>query len=488
MSVLVVGMSHRSAPVSLLEQLSMGGDTKARAAEGLLDSPSLTEAMILSTCNRFEVYAVTTGFHNGVRDVVNVLHQVSGVDIETLRNHLYVRYGDAAAEHMMTVTSGLDSMVTGEQQIIGQMRTAYQEAADQGTVGGRLHALAQAALHTGKRVHAETEIDAAGASMVTFALDSALRRLPRRTPGGPASDQGARSQGSTDRPLTGRRALVLGAGAMASLAATYLGKLGADHLVIANRTQARAERLAEHSRQAGVEASAVPFAERATVLPGVDIVVSATGSGSFAITREDVAAVSGADQPELVLVDLSLPRDIDPEVTAVGGVSLINIEALRLARESEDAAPAIDGVAAARRDAKNIVATEVRTFSSQQRVRDVVPAVAALRRHADELVDGELKRLKRRAPSLDDAEFQAAQQALRRVVDKLLHHPTVRVKQLAMESGTVSYDTALQDLFGLDYADDQDRSVAVSATALPAGDFQDHGRTNHEAGDAKEIA
>lgn len=173
-SVLVVGMSHRSAPVALLERLSMDETVRNDTTSRLVGRPSLSEAMIVSTCNRLEIYSVTNSFHSGVQDVVEVLHEISDVDIDTLRGYLYVRYADAAAEHMMVVASGLDSMVVGEQQIIGQVRTAYQEATDKGTVGPALHQLAQTALHTGKRVHSETDIDEAGASMVSFAIDRAL--------------------------------------------------------------------------------------------------------------------------------------------------------------------------------------------------------------------------------------------------------------------------------------------------------------------------
>lgn len=489
-SVLVVGMSHRSAPVSLLERLSMDTETKHSAAEELLDGPSVSEVMIVSTCNRFEVYAVTSGFHKGVQDIFNMLHDVSGVDLETLRSYLYVRYGDAAAEHVMTVTAGLDSMVTGEQQIIGQVRAAYQDAAEAGSVGPRLHSLAQASLHAGKRVHSETAIDDAGASMVTYALDHALDILPAiddapvgaagadgAVSGGDAADAGADTAGA-DRPLTGRRALVLGAGAMASLAATHLGRLGVDSLVIANRTRMRAERLAEHSRQAGVAAEVVDFADRAAALSGVDLVVSATGAGTFTVTRDDVDAAGR----RLVLVDLSMPRDIDPGVADCRNAGLINIEGLRAARDAED------DKSDARREAEAIISEELRSYSSEQRVRDVVPAVAALRRHANELAEAELKRLRNRTPELTEDEFSAASRAVHRVVDKLLHQPTVRVKQLAVESGTVSYDTALQELFGLDYAGDADRSVAVPAAHLPAGDFRSRPDEEGRHAERKETA
>lgn len=437
-SVLVVGMSHRSAPVALLERLSMDETVRHDTTSQLVERPSLSEAMIVSTCNRLEIYSVTNSFHSGVQDVVEVLHEMSDVDIDTLRGYLYVRYADAAAEHMMVVASGLDSMVVGEQQIIGQVRTAYQEATEKGTVGPALHRLAQTALQTGKRVHSETDIDDAGASMVSFAVDEALGHL------------------QTDH-LRGKTALVLGAGAMASLAATHLGRLGVEKLVIANRTRERAERLAEHSREAGVAAEVVDFDDRASTLSRVDVAVSATGADEFTITPADIPAQRRRD---LMLIDLSMPRDIDDSVVQFDGVNLVNIERLHQTISGRGE----KGTGHSR--ALAIVAEQLQEYSSEQRVRDVVPAVSALRRHAAELVDVELERLRSRTPAIGDPDFEEITRTVRRVVDKLLHEPTVRVKKLAAESGVVSYESALQELFGLST---DAPAVAVAVSDLPEG-------------------
>lgn len=425
MSVLVVGMSHQSAPVALLERLSMDDGVQNAACSQLVAAQSLSEAMIISTCNRMEVYTVTNSFHTGVQNVVDVLHEVSGVDEDELRGYLYVRYADAAAEHLMTVAAGLDSMVVGEQQIIGQVRTAYQKAAEQGTVGPRIHALAQSALHTGKRVHTETDIDEAGASMVSYSFDRALQL-----------------RGWED--LRGKRVLILGAGAMASLAATHAGRLGAT-LVIGNRTRERAERVAEHAAQAGVHAEAVDFAARAEALRHVDVAVSATGATDFTIVGDDVADLpAGA---ELTLIDLSMPRDIDEACGRVAGVELVNIE--RLSMSVRDGSIQ-EGPQA---QARAIVLEELESYASEQRVRDVAPAVSALRKHAADLVECEVARLEQKHPELDGEQREDINRALKRVVDKLLHEPTVRAKQLAATSGSVSHETALQELFGLDLAD-----------------------------------
>ncbi|AIL96094.1 glutamyl-tRNA reductase [Corynebacterium ureicelerivorans] len=434
MSVLLVGMSHRSAPVALLERLSMDANVQHGAATALIKQPSLSEAMIISTCNRLEVYTVTNAFHSGVEDVMRVLGEVSGIDVAELRRYLYVRYSDAAAEHIFTVASGLDSMVVGEQQIIGQVRTAYVDAAERGTVGPNLHSLAQAALRTGKRVHSETGIDDSGASMVTVALEQAMELMR-------VDD------------LRGKTALVLGAGAMSSLAATHLGKNGIDSLVLANRTRDRAERLAEHSREAGVPAEVVDFSDRASVLSRVDLVVSATASDEFTITPGDIPG-------PLMLADLSLPRDIDDAVTEIEGVRLVNIESLHETMRRSDTEDS-----RALRRAEDIVAEEVATFGSQQRVREVAPAVTRLRRNAAEISGQELQRLRARMPDMADADFEQVSRMVKRVVDKLLHAPTVKIKELAAAAETVSVEEAVTELFGLDSL-----SVAVDAQHLPLPD------------------
>ncbi|OFQ55888.1 glutamyl-tRNA reductase [Corynebacterium sp. HMSC074H12] len=458
MSVLVVGMSHQSAPVALLEKLSMDETVQNDTCRAMVSAGSLSEAMIISTCNRLEVYTVTNSFHTGVQDVVRNLADVSGVEEEKLRSYLYVRYADAVAEHLMMVASGLDSMVVGEQQIIGQVRTAYQFASEQGTVGPRIHALAQSALRTGKRVHSETEIDEAGSSMVSFAFDQALSRMGRED-------------------LAGKRVLILGAGAMASLAATHAGRLGAQ-LIIANRTIARAERVAQHAHEAGVYADVIDFSVRAQALRDVDVAISATGAQGFTITAADVERYHVADR-ELMLVDLSLPRDIDDAVAEVEGVDLVNIE--RLSNSLQAADTDLAAGTSPHAQARRIVSEELEAYASEQRVRDVVPAVSALRKRAANLVQCEVARLEQKHPELDERQMGDINRALKRVADKLLHEPTVRAKQLAANSGTVSHETALQELFGLHL---EGSGVAVDVAELPDAAQMEAAESTKEEKDA----
>lgn len=479
MSVLVVGMSYRSAPVTFLEQLSMDDAARQATAKALLARGCIAEVMIVSTCNRLEVYAVSSSFHTGVNDIVEVLQAQSDVDMADLRSYLYVRNADAAAEHLMRVVSGLDSMVLGEQQIIGQVRSAYQLASTEGTLGQALHGLVQAALRCGKRVHTETAIDEAGSSMVTYAMDHALRSMQLKD-------------------LAGKRALILGAGAMASLAASHLGKLGVSQLVLSNRTRSKAERLAEHAREAGVAAEVIDFNNRHMALGNVDLAISATGANFYTITPQTLSRAEQL-QRKIVLVDLSMPRDIDDAVLQVPGVELINIERLRQMQVEKASAQrsvheqvpgntlvalpdAASDIMAAEQAAVAIVAEELAAFSSAQRVRDVAPAVTALRQHANAIVAGELDRLQTRVPDMDGDTYDEVTTAVHRIVEKLLHQPTVRVKQLAAEEGSVSYDTALQALFGLM----EEPAVRVNVADLPSK--EQVSQENHRIEDIRRIS
>lgn len=429
-AVLLVGLSFRSAPVPMLEKVSVADTELPKLQLALLDNQVISESLVLSTCNRMEFYTVANAFHSGLDHVVDTIADFSGLPAEDLEPHLYVHYSDAAAEHMLNVASGLDSMVVGEQQIIGQLRGAYQEASQIGTVGRTLHDLTQRALRTGKRVHTETNIDTVGASMVSFSLDKAMGLLGVD----PADAQ----------PLVGRRALIIGAGAMASLASTHLGRMGIDHITVANRTLSRAENLVSHAREAGVDSTAVPLDLMPEVIGSADIVVSATGAVGHVVTAEHVKAArqdeaQAATRP-LALVDLSMPTDIDHATAELPGVHLLNIEQLTtMAGEGvEDEDPA-----------RRIVADELAEFLEQQRAQAVVPTVKALRQKAVDLLAEELLVLEQRTPDMSDTDRQQVERSMRKLVDKLLHTPTVQAKKLSAAGATVSYPDALAALFQL---------------------------------------
>ncbi|EEP71879.1 LOW QUALITY PROTEIN: glutamyl-tRNA reductase, partial [Micromonospora sp. ATCC 39149] len=301
MKLLVVGASYRTAPVATLEQLAVGPADLTRTLDHLLAQPYVSEAVLVSTCNRVEVYAVVSGFHGGLGDICAVLAERAGAPPASLANHLYVHYDAAAVDHVFRVAAGLDSMVVGEAQILGQLRDAYHWASGADSAGRLLHELMQQALRVGKRAHAETGIDRAGQSVVSAALDLAA--------------------GYLDGALAGRPALVVGAGAMGALGVATLSRLGAGPLTVTNRGADRAVRLAE-----SYGASAAPMAGLTDVLSTVDIVVAATAATEPVLTREVVTRALAGRNPDrgpLVLLDLAVPRDVEAGVAGLPGVEVI---------------------------------------------------------------------------------------------------------------------------------------------------------------------
>lgn len=441
MSVLLFGVSHRSAPVSVLEQLSTNEAEQAKIIDQVLQSSLVTEAMVLSTCNRVEVYAVVEAFHGGLSVIGQVLAERSGMSLNDLTKYAYVRYAEAAVEHLFAVTSGLDSAVIGEQQVLGQVRRAYATAEANRTVGRTLHELAQRALAVGKRVHSETGIDAAGASVVSVALGMAETKLS----GG----------------LGGRTAAVVGAGAMGALAGAHLVRAGIERVHVVNRSLPRAERLAKNLTEQGVVADAVGLDDIARALVDADVVLSSTGAVRPVVSLADVhyalaqRTLAGAEH-QMVVCDLGMPRDVDPAVSGLPGVWVVDMD--RIQREPSARAAAVDAEAA-----RNIVAAEVANYLAGQRMAEVTPTVTALRQRAADVVEAELLRLDNRLPGLDAAHRDEVAKTVRRVVDKLLHAPTVRVKQLASAPGGDSYAEALRELFELD----PQAVEAVAASELP---------------------
>ncbi len=426
MSLLVVGLSHHSAPLDVLERAALDATGARQLAATLLGSEHVSEAAVLATCNRLEVYADVTTFHGGLADVGATLSARTGMDLATLTDHLYVQYAEHAVAHLFTVTSGLDSMAIGEAQVLGQVRAMLRRGQDDGSLGRVLDPLLQQALRVGKRAHTETGLDGAGHSLVHAALAHA--------------DELAVPVGSA-------RTLVVGAGAMSALAVATLSRSGARSITVANRTAERARGLAEQvggrwltlaDDQALVEA-----------LAEADVVVSCTGAVGHVLTPElvsrarELAGAGAGPAHRQLLIDLALPRDVAPEVSSLDGVTVVGLG--ELGDELADAEVGADLQAAAA-----IVEAEVAAYLSQQRADSVAPTVVALRSYAGEVVAGELARLRQRlGDNLDDRVRAELDQTVRRVVDKLLHTPTVRVKSLAAEDGG-HYAAALRELFDLD--------------------------------------
>lgn len=423
MSVLAVGVSHRTADVPVLERVAVPPGEVGKVLGALLEHEHITEALLVSTCNRVEVYAVVDAFHGGLADVVDVLARHAGEQSAALHEHLYVHYAAAAVEHLFTVSAGLDSMVVGESQILGQVRSAYNTARAAGTVGRTLHELTQQALRVGKRAHSETGLDSAGGSVVSESLADAERVL-----------------GS----LTGRTAVVVGAGSMGALAAASLRRAGIGEVIVVNRTAANGARLAAALVEQGVAATSAGMNELTGLIAQADLVVSCTGAVGVVIESEQIAeAMRAREIRPLVVCDLGLPRDVQPDAVALPGVTVVDLESLQ--RRLAEAPSGLDTGRAF-----GIVAEEVRAYLAGQRSAEVTPTVTALRRRAAEVVDAELLRLDTRLPELDADVRDELTRTVRRVVDKLLHTPTVRVKQLAANPAGAGYADALRELFALD--------------------------------------
>ncbi|MDT0465995.1 glutamyl-tRNA reductase [Streptomyces gibsoniae] len=567
MSLLVVGLSHRSAPVSILERAALAADTQTKLLQDTVAAEPATEAAVLATCNRIELYADVDKFHAGVAELSTLLAQHSGVGLDELTPYLYVHYEDRAVHHLFSVACGLDSMVVGEGQILGQIKDSLATSQELHTAGRLLNDLFQQSLRVGKRAHSETGIDRAGQSLVTFGLEQLAA-------GAPVAAWAA-----------GKRALVIGAGSMSSLAAATLARAGVAEVVIANRTLERAERLARiltESDDTYVVARAVPMESVPDELTRADVAVSCTGATGLVLTAEavaqalegrvegpltpslpspagagsrrtadadaprtsapavvrdglaplgpdsdddcplDLSAVQGTagfsvlgeaavagmgaaeleqhaawvdkgaaertarpsagavldpetetevitalaatvatvgriperrrpeavvpaprPEPVLSLLDLAMPRDVDAAVHRLPGVRLVDIESLAEASADAPMASDVDQV-------RGIVSDEVAAFGAALRAAHITPTVVALRSMAADVVANEIARLEGRLPGLDAKHRAEITQTVRRVVDKLLHAPTVRIKQLAAEPGGAGYADALRTLFDLD--------------------------------------
>ncbi|HEY6309182.1 MAG TPA: glutamyl-tRNA reductase [Streptosporangiaceae bacterium] len=442
MSVLVVGLSHKSAPVAILERVAVSGDTLAKLLSDVTLAEPVAETFVVSTCNRVEIYADVDRFHAGVTAICELLARHCGVPARELTPHLYVHYEDRAVGHLLDVTCGLDSVVVGEGQILGQVRSALKLAGEHGTIGRVLGELGRLALRAGKRARAETGIGQAGQSLVSVGIELAASGL------GPAQDGTA-----PDGPgLAGRDVLIVGAGSMSALAAATAARSGAAGIAVANRTRSHAERLAAQvGAQVGIQVAArvTALADLPAAMAAADVVISCTGAAGYVITREAAAAAladrqAAGGRGPLVFLDLAMPRDVEPAVAGLPDMVVIGMDQLA---EHGIAAGAGD-VAAVR----SICEAELAAYRSAVDAARVAPTVVALRAKAATVVDAELARLAGRlsADGLSAHAQDEIAQTVRRVVDKLLHAPTVRVKELAGSPGGEEYAAALRVLFDLD--------------------------------------
>lgn len=436
MSLLAIGVSHRSAPIDLVERVVAGIGTPQQLRREVSAQEDVSEVVVITTCNRVEVYTEAETFHGALAQVGALLSTAAGLPIDALAEHFYVHYEDRAVSHLFALACGLDSMAVGESQILGQIRQALAKAQEGGDAAGALNPLFQQALRLGKRAHSETSIDQVSRSLVSLALERSRPHLP---------------------DLSRASAVVVGAGSMAGLATATLTRSGVGELTVVNRTRSRADRLA-----AGYGARAGDWDDLGELIASADLVLTCTGAQDVVIGADTAAAAMAAPSRgrgrDLVLIDLAMPHDVEPAAERVPGVHLFGLAQLQQGQTQDS------GGADAVGQVRELVAGEVAEYLAGRRANRVGPTLAALRARASEVVEAELSRLDRKAPGLDPAQAAEVRRTVQRVVDKLLHTPTVRVRELAgqgqTEQGSEDYAGVLRELFDLDARD-------VAAVATP---------------------
>ena len=446
MSVVVIGLNHRTAPLDLLERMAISDGQLPKALHDLTTRDNLSEAVVLATCNRIEVYAVAERFHGAYRDIRSFFADLSFLPPEDFSDHLYVHYDSAAAAHLFAVTSGLDSVVLGESEVQGQVKQAWEQARAEGTSGKALNLLFRHAVRAGKRARTETGIARGTASVSQAAVAMATDRLG---------------------PLDSKVVMVVGAGEMGEGMVRALIGAGVGEVRVVNRTRSRAEDLA-----ARVGGRAVPLLDLPGQLAEVDLLLTSTGSRSAMIEAADVEPVirHRGGRP-LLVVDIAVPRDVDAAVGALDGVTLLDMEDLQSFVER--------GVAERRKEVARVQAildVELETYLAATSAREVSPAVVAMRSRAEEVRSAELIRFQSRLAYLEPSELEAVEALTRSIVAKLLHEPTVVLKGAA---GTARGDRllgALRELFGIEGVEG---SEAAQAPPGPQSTADTRSETEH---------
>jgi glutamyl-tRNA reductase len=423
MSVVVVGLNHKTSPIGLLERLSIPPGEQAKAIHALLAYERVGEGAVLSTCNRVELYATVTKFHGGAQDLRNFLAEFCHVAPEDFSDHIYTYFDEGAIGHLFRVAAGIDSLVIGESEILGQVRRALQTAETEGSVRRTLRRAFTQALHVGKRARSETSISRNPVSVSSAAVELARRAFPEQS-------------------LEGKRVAIVGAGEMGRLAVQALEAAGAAQTTLLNRTEERAREVAE-----AFSITPRPLSELSDVLGRVDIVICSTTSTSVVVdvptVRKAVATRSGADP--LFIVDIAVPRDVDPPVSALDGVVLRDIDDLRALVDTN-----LGGRLGEVSKVEDIIAEEIAGFSRWERSIEIDPAIAQLVDRSERIRSSELERLRSRLRDLDDSQWKALDQVTRRIVNKLLHAPLHRSRELSSSSAGHIYVEALHELFDLD--------------------------------------
>ena len=433
MHLLLLGVSHKTAPVDVRERLDFSSRDLGAAVEALATRPSAAESVVLSTCNRSEVYVACENPAQARDEIIQFLSTFHSLSADSFTPHLFSLGDDAAAKHLFRVAAGLDSLVVGEPQILGQVKDAFETASGRRCTGPMLSKLFHWSFGVGKRVRTETAVGE-GAVSVSFAAVTLARKIFGR--------------------LDGRHVLVIGAGEISSLTAEHLRAQGVGDIVITSRTAAHAEALA-----ASVGGRAALWEDVPLLLASADIVITATGSQRPILTRAQVEATTARHRHDpLFIIDLAVPRDVEASVGDIEQVFLYNVDDLQtivqenLSRRSREIA-----------HAETIVAEELLKFATWQRSRGAVPTVVALRQRFDAIRRAELQRLDGKLGGLSPEARARVDEVTRLIVEKLLLDPTEQLKALPDEETQVAYTEAVNRLFRLRTGESSSSSTDAAA-------------------------
>jgi glutamyl-tRNA reductase len=437
MPLVCLGLSHHTAPVDVRERHAFPAAMMGEALVALRDYEAVREALMLQTCGRLEIYAELEDYESGVGQLKRYLSNFRHGDVSDMDSYMYTLLGTQAIEHLFRVSTGLDSMLIGEAEILGQVKDAYVQAQRARSLGKTLHTLFREALEAGKNARAQTTISSDSTSVATAAVAFAKQHVG---------------------DLTGKVVLVIGAGKMGAIAARRMRDEGAAQIVVLNRSHRRARDVAD---EIGEAARVADLPGLVNALKEADVVVTSTGASHFIVTPANVAeAMLARPNRPLFIVDIAVPRDVDPEVTRIQDVGLIDVDGLK---------NLVDVTLDKRREAiplvEEIIATHVERFAQWYQSRVAVPVISGLMQKAESIRAAELERLLARCPDLSERERSLVTGMSLTIVSKLLHSAIVRIRDKAVENRAeaLTHARMLDELFELQ------AHTAAAESFAPAG-------------------
>ena len=420
MSLVVIGVNNRTMPLDLFEQFAIGEEALPKALAGVHGCRNISEAIVLSTCNRTEVYVYAEKFHGAYQDVRDFFAETAQIAPESFNDYLYAHYDSDAIQHLFSVTCGLDSAVVGENEVQHQVKVAWERAREEGTCGTVINEAFRRALEVGKRVRTQTDLSRNSSSVAKACVEMANHQL------GNLADQ---------------RILVLGAGEVGEGVATSLAKLETGHISFINRSFERANELAKR-----IDAEAIPFEKINEALSSCDVLLSSTASDSAIFDRARLETImDGRKGKELLIIDIAVPRDVDPAVASIDGITLFDIDALW----SFCTKNSLIGNDGAYLEAREIISEEVVRYLEQQSARQVAPLIAGFRNSAEEIRQAELKRFESRLASLSEEQRNTVESLTQGILGKILHEPTIAMNEAAGSPRGDRLAEALRELFNI---------------------------------------